>query len=109
MVYVDMVVPLTISTPCKTLSLLALTMIDQIIIIGWLEIVKATDKSATSFQDLFQKIRLARYLRPQHFLFNIGDSGKFKREFIQMCDNYGIKDKPNTGHNHHQSTSKFNH
>jgi hypothetical protein len=35
-------------------SLLALTMIDPAINTGWFEIVKATNKSATSIQDLFR-------------------------------------------------------
>jgi hypothetical protein len=44
----------TLSSP-----LLALTMIDPAT--GWFEIVKATNKSATSIQDLFHNIWLARY------------------------------------------------
>jgi hypothetical protein len=27
------------------------------------------------------------------------NGGEFKREFKQMCGNYGIKDKPTTSHN----------
>jgi hypothetical protein len=50
-VCVDLVGPFTIRTPAKTYSLLALTMIDPAT--GWLEIIKATNKSATSIQDLF--------------------------------------------------------
>jgi hypothetical protein len=44
-----------------SVSLLALTIIDPAINIGWFEIVKATNKSATSIQDLFQNTWLARY------------------------------------------------
>jgi hypothetical protein len=51
MVCVDLVGPCTIRTPTKTHSLLALTMIDPAT--GWFEIVEATNKSATSIQDLF--------------------------------------------------------
>jgi hypothetical protein len=51
MVCVDLVGPITIRTPAKTHSLLALTMIDPAT--GWFEIVEATNKSATSIQDLF--------------------------------------------------------
>jgi hypothetical protein len=54
----------TISTPAKTNSLLALTMIDPAINSGWFEIVKATNKSATSIQDLFHNTWLACYPRP---------------------------------------------
>jgi hypothetical protein len=57
--------------------------------IGWFEIVKATNKSATSafIQDLFHNTWLARYPRPQFIVFDNG--GEFKREFKRMCDNYG--------------------
>jgi hypothetical protein len=56
---VDLVGPFTIRKPAKTHSLLALTMIDPAT--GWLEIVEATNKSATSIQDLFHNTWLARY------------------------------------------------
>jgi hypothetical protein len=56
---VDLVGPFTIRTPAKTHSLLALTMIDPAS--GWFEIVKATNKSATSIQDLFHNTWLAHY------------------------------------------------
>ncbi len=64
---------------------------------GWFEIVKATNKSAASVQDLFHNTWLARYPRPQFIVFDNG--GEFKREFKQMCNNYGIKAKPTTSHN----------
>jgi hypothetical protein len=75
---------------------------------GWFEIVKATNKSATSIQDLFHNTWLARYPRPQFVVFDNGC--EFKREFKQICikDNYGIKAKPTTSHNI-PSTSKCNH
>ena len=95
MVCVDLVGPFTIKTPLKTHSLLALTMIDPAT--GWFEIVEATNKSAASVQDLFHNTWLARYPRPQFIVFDNG--GEFKREFKQMCDNYGIKAKPTTSHN----------
>jgi hypothetical protein len=80
---------------------------------GWFEIVEATNKSAISIQDLFHNtwFWLARYPQPQFIVFDNGSMGEFKREFKQMCvqDNYGIKAKPTTSHNHHQSTSKCNH
>jgi hypothetical protein len=59
MVGVDLVGPFTIRTPNKTHSLLALTIIDPAT--GWFEIVEATNKSATSIQDLFHNTWLARY------------------------------------------------
>jgi hypothetical protein len=88
-------------TSQKTIStyLIALKMIDTAINTGWFEIVKATNKSATSIQDLFHNTCLARYPQPQFIVFNNERMGGFKREFKQMCDNYGIKAKPTTSHN----------
>ena len=40
---------------------------------------------------------LARYPSPHVIVFDNG--GKFKREFKQICDNYGIKAKQTTSHN----------
>jgi hypothetical protein len=48
---------------------------------GWFEIVKATNDSATSIQDLFHNTWLARYPRPQFIVFDNGSMGEFKREF----------------------------
>jgi hypothetical protein len=99
--YVDLVGPFTIRTPAKTHSLLALIRIDPAT--GWFEIVKATNQSTTSIQDLFQNMVhntwLTRYPRPQFIVFDNG--GEFKREFKQLCnhENYGIKAKPTTSHN----------
>jgi hypothetical protein len=88
MVCVDLVGSFTIRTPAKTHSLLALTMIDPAT--GSFEIVKATNKSATSIQDLFHNAWLAHYPQRQFIVFDNG--GEFKREFKQMCkkDNYCI-------------------
>jgi hypothetical protein len=94
MVCVDLVDPFTIRTTAKTLhSLLALATT------GWFEIVKSTNKSAISIQDLFHNIWLVRYPRPQFIVFYNGSMGEFKREFKQMCDNYGLKSKPTISHN----------
>jgi hypothetical protein len=62
--------PFTIRTPAKTHSLHTLTMIDRAR--GWFEIVKATNKSATSIQDSFHNTWLARYPRPQCIVFDNG-------------------------------------
>jgi hypothetical protein len=110
MVCVDLVGQLlfTIRTPAKTHSLLALTMIDPEINKFWFEIVKATNKSPTSIQDLFHNTWLAcyGYPRPQFIVFDNG--GEFKRELKQMCDNYVIEAKPTTSRNQ-RNTSKCNH
>jgi hypothetical protein len=75
---------------------------------GWFEIVKAINKSATSIQDLFHNTWLAGYPQPQFIVFDNGIMVGFKREFKQICDNHGIKAKPTTSHNQH-NTSKCNH
>jgi hypothetical protein len=106
MVCVDLVGPFTIRTPAKTHSLLVLTLIDPAT--GWFEIVEATNNSATPIQYLFHSTWLARYPRPQFIVFENGSIGEFKREFKQMCDNYGIKAKLTKSHNI-PSTSKCNH
>jgi hypothetical protein len=86
-------------TSQKLLSiyLLALTMIDPATC--WFEIVKATNKSATSIQDLIHNTWLAPYLKPQFIVFDNRRTGEFKREFKQICDNYGIKANQTTSHN----------
>ena len=53
-----------------THSLLALTMIDPAT--GWLEIVQANSKTATSIQDLFHNTWLVRFPRPQFIVFDNG-------------------------------------
>jgi hypothetical protein len=97
--------PFTIRKPDKTHSLLALTMIDQAT--GLFETVEATNKSATSIQDLYHKTWLARYLQPQFIVFDNEFMVGFKHDFKQICDNYGIKSKPTTSHSH-SYTSKCN-
>jgi hypothetical protein len=73
--------PFPIRIPAKAYTLIALTMIDPAT--GCFEIVEATNKSATSIQDLFHNTWLAQYLQPQ-FIF-IDNEGKFKREFKHKC------------------------
>jgi hypothetical protein len=85
MVCVDLMDSFTIRTPAKTHSLLALTMIDPVINTDWFEIVKATNKSETSIQDLFHNSWLARYPQPQFTVFDNGSMGEFKREFKRIC------------------------
>jgi hypothetical protein len=64
--------------------LLAFTMID--LASGWFEIVKSTNKSATSIQNLFHNTWLPRYSQHQFIVFDNGIMGEFKREFKQMCE-----------------------
>jgi CubicO group peptidase (beta-lactamase class C family) len=83
-------------------------MIDPAINTGWFEIVEATNKSASSIQDLFHSTWLARYPRPQFTVFDNGSTGECKREYKQIFGYYGIKAKPTTSHNV-ASTTKCNH
>jgi hypothetical protein len=86
-------------------TMLALTMIDAAT--GWFEII-ATNKTETSIQGLFHNTWLARYPQPQFIVFDNWNGRKLKSEFKQICDNYGIKAKPNTRYSI-PSTSKCNH
>jgi hypothetical protein len=54
------------------------------------------NKLAMIIQDLFHNSWLASYPWPQFIIFDNG--GEFKREFKQMCENYGIKAQPTTSH-----------
>jgi hypothetical protein len=51
---------------------------------SWFELVKATNNSATSIQDLFHNTWLARIPQPQFIVFE--NRVEFQREFKQMCD-----------------------
>jgi hypothetical protein len=68
MVCVDLAGSFTVRTPTKKHSLLALTTIYPVTTTGWFEIAKATNKSATSIQDLFHNNWLTRNLRPQFII-----------------------------------------
>jgi hypothetical protein len=98
-VCMDLLGPFTIKTSAKTHSLLAITIIDPAT--GWFEIVEATNKSATSIQDLFHNTWLACYPQPQFIVIYNWTMGEFKREFNEMCRqvNYDIKANPTTSHN----------
>jgi hypothetical protein len=58
---------------------------------GWFEIVKATNKSATSIQDLFHNTWLARYPQPQFIVIENGNMGEFKREFKKCVTIIALK------------------
>jgi hypothetical protein len=73
MVCVYLVDPFTIRTTAKTHYLLALILMYPQIITGWFEIVKATNKSAISIQDLFHDTWLAHYPEPQFIVFENGN------------------------------------
>jgi hypothetical protein len=60
--------------------MLTLTMIDPET--GWFDIVEITNKSATSIQDLFHNIWLARYPQYQFIVFDNRKMGEFKCEKV---------------------------
>jgi hypothetical protein len=68
MICVDLVSLFTKRTPANKHILIALTMIDPAT--DWFEIVKVTNKSATSIQDLFHNTCLAHYQRSQFIVFD---------------------------------------
>jgi hypothetical protein len=73
--------PFTIRTPPKPNSQLELIMKQPAKTTDCFEIVKDTNKSATSIQDLFHNIWLARYPPPQFIVFDNSNGGEFKAEF----------------------------
>jgi hypothetical protein len=56
-------------------------LIDPAITTGWFEIVDATNKSASSIQDLFHNTWLAHFMQPQFSVFDNMNMGKFKHKF----------------------------
>jgi hypothetical protein len=107
MVCVDLVGSSTIRTSPKTYSLLALTMIDPAIITDLIKIIEDIQTNQKHPSRICDKIWLVRFLWPEFIMFNNANVGRFKREYKQICDNYGIKDKSTTSHNI-LSTSKCN-
>ena len=94
-VNVDLIGPYVIRTPTTTHTLHALTMIDPVT--NWFEVTAILDKSADTVMEAFNNMWLTRYPRPQYIGYDKGS--KFKAQFKQMYDNYGMKEKPPTSHN----------
>jgi hypothetical protein len=95
-VNLDMIGPLKCHQPDgKILELRALTMIDPAT--GWFEVVDVSKINAENCMDAFDDTWLTRYPRPQFVGFDGGS--EFKNVFEEMCDNYGLKKKPNTTYN----------
>ena len=88
----DLEGPFTTKTPH---TVLALTLIDPTT--RWSEIFKATNEPAASIQDLFHNTCLVQYPHPHFIVFDNG--GKFKHEFKQKRENYGIIAKLITSRN----------
>ena len=89
-VNVDLIGPYSIQTPKKKIKLRAMTMIDPAM--NWFEIVPFVDSNSDSCQRALDSCWLARYPRPHEIGF---DNGKeFKWLFAELCDNYGLTQKP---------------
>jgi hypothetical protein len=104
MVCVDLLGSFTIRKPAKTHSLLAIKMIDTVS--GWFVIVEATNKSATSIQDLFLNLLhytwLARHPRLQFIVFENDKEASSKvssNKYVKWIT-MELKQKPTTSHNH---------
>jgi hypothetical protein len=72
-----------------------LTIIDPVT--GWFEVIAIPDKNAHTVMEAFNNTWLTRYQQPQYIGYNNGS--KFKAQFKQMCNNYGMKEKPSSSHN----------
>ena len=94
-VNVDMIGPLTVKTPTKTVELRALTMIDPAT--GWFEIKDVRRPDAASCMTAMDDTWLCRYPRPQFIGFDNGS--EYKQVFKEMCKNYDMKMKPSTTYN----------
>ena len=84
-----------VQTPTTTHTLRALTMIDPVT--NWFEVTAILDKSADTVMEEFNNTWLTRYPRPQYIGYDNGS--EFKAQFKQMCDNYGMKEKPSISYN----------
>ena len=94
-VNVDLIGPYVVRTPTSTHTLRALTMIDPVT--GWFEVISIPDKTAHTVMEAFNNTWLTRYPRPQYIGYDNGS--EFKAQFKQMCENYGMKEKPSSSYN----------
>jgi IS30 family transposase len=95
-VHVDMMGPLSVTTPTKKLSLLVFTAIDPAT--GWFECIEVPNKESFTVMEAFNNHwLLSQYPRPQRICFDNGT--EFKSVFQEMCSNYGLKAKPTTTYN----------
>jgi hypothetical protein len=92
---VDLIGAYVVRTPKATQTLCALTMIDPVT--GWLEVIAIPDKNAHTVMEAFNNTWLTRYPQPQYKRYDNG--AKFKALFKQMCNNYGMKEKPSYSYN----------
>ena len=94
-VNVDLIGPYVVQTPKSTHTLHALTMIDPVT--GWFKVISIPDKNAHTVMEVFNNTWLTRYPQPQYI--GNDNSSEFKVQFKQMCNNYGMKEKPSYSYN----------
>ena len=94
-VNVDLIGPYVVRTPTASHTLRVLTMIDPVT--NWFEVTDIADKNASTVMEAFNNTWLTRYPRPQYIGYDNGS--EFKAQFKEMCNNYGIKEKPSTSYN----------
>ena len=95
-VNVDLIGPYVVRTSTTTHTLRALTMHDQ----SCDKLVRSdsyTRQKCRHCQEAFNNTWLTRYPQPQYIGYDNGS--EFKAQFKQMCDNYGMKDKPSISYN----------
>jgi hypothetical protein len=64
---------------------------------NWFEVTDIADKNASTVIEAFNNTWLTRYPRPQYIGYDNGS--EFKAQFKEMCNNYGIREKPSTSYN----------
>ena len=94
-VNIDLIGPLSVTTPSGTYVLDALTMIDPAT--GWFEIKEIKCRTAEATADAFDDAWLSRYPRPRYIGFDNG--GENKGLFKEMTSNYGLERKSTTNYN----------
>jgi hypothetical protein len=91
---VDLIGPLSVTTPSENKELLALTIIDPST--DWYEVKDVKDKSAKESMNTFD-VWLSIYTRPKYICFDNG--GEYKNVFEELVNNYGTKKKNSTPFN----------
>jgi hypothetical protein len=65
---------------------------------GWFNVIAIQDKIARTVMEVFNITWLTRHLQSQYIGYDTNGS-EFKAQFKQMCDNYGMKEKPSSSYN----------
>jgi hypothetical protein len=92
---VDMMGPLSMTTPSKKLSLLVFTAIDPAT--GWFKCIEVPNKESFTVMEAFNNHWLSRHPRLHRICFDNGT--EFRSVFQEICSNYGLKAKLTTTYN----------